>query len=242
MTHKPAALTADRLSLKYGPLPVLREASLTVEVGQRVAVLGGNASGKTSLLRAIAGYERPWSGEIRWHGQRINDWPIHRRVRLGFAFCAAERPLFPDMSVLENLRMGTYIGTLKPQGVSAHGDAQLARVLDLFPGLRAQLGQRAGSLSGGEQKTAALARSLLLQPRLLLLDEPTLGLSTAAIGQLAQILMGLSRDGISLLFTEQNVTFAARLAQRLYVLEQGALSAVRLQEGTFVYETADPED
>jgi len=228
-------LTVRRLSLNYGPLPVLREVSLAVEAGQRVAVLGGNASGKTSLLRAIVGYEKPRAGDVRWQGQLLNHWPIHRRVRQGLAFCAAERSLFPDMSVLENLQLGVYLKGGRLQ------NAALERVFQLFPSVEAQLAQRAGSLSGGEQKLVALARSLLLQPRLLLLDEPTLGLSAAAIAQLAGTLTALSREGVALLFSEQNVTFAARLAQQLYALEQGALSPIRLQEGTFVYETEDAE-
>lgn len=229
-------MAVRRLSLNYGPLPVLREVSLAVEAGQRVAVLGGNASGKTSLLRAIIGYEHPRAGDVRWQGQLLNHWPIHRRVRQGLAFCAAERPLFPNMSVLENLQMGAYLGTPGERGADA-----LERVFHLFPSVKAQLAQRAGSLSGGEQKLVALARSLLLQPRLLLLDEPTLGLSAAAITQLAETLAALGREGVALLFSEQNVMFAARLAQRLYVLEQGSLSSIRLQEGTFVYETEDSE-
>lgn len=229
-------LTVRRLSLNYGPLPVLRAVSLTVEAGQRVAVLGGNAAGKTSLLRAIVGYEKPRAGDVLWQGQLLNPLPIHRRVRQGLAFCPAERPLFPDMSVLENLQLGHYL-----KGARALGSAALERVFHLFPSVRAQLSQRAGSLSGGEQKLVAIARSLLQQPRLLLLDEPTLGLSAAAIARLAETLAALSGEGVALLFSEQNVTFAARVAQRLYVLEQGALSPIRMQEGTFVYEAEDAD-
>lgn len=228
-------LSVHDLSLNYGPLPVLRKVSLAVQDGQRVGVLGGNAAGKTSLLRAIFGYVKPRAGLVRWQGQDIQDWPIHRRVREGLAFSAAERPLFADMSVLENLQLATYL-----RG-EAGQDATLERVLRLFPGVREQLTRRAGALSGGEQKRVALARSLLLQPRLLLLDEPTLGLSAAAITELAHTLIALSEQGVGLLFSEQNVTFAARLAQRLYVLEQGALSAIRLEEGTFVYESEDAD-
>lgn len=210
-------LCAHELWLHYSAVPVLRGASLTVRAGERVAVLGGNASGKSSLLRALCGLHLPEAGEVAFLGREVTRLSAQRRARMGLAFCPAERPLFPEMSVRENLEVALF-------DVPSHQRSmRFAEALGLFPWLKARLSQRAGALSGGEQKLVALARALLRRPALLLLDEPSLGLAPGAVRSLGATLLRLNQCGLTLLFTEQNVSLALGLAQRAYVLERGVL-------------------
>jgi branched-chain amino acid transport system ATP-binding protein len=213
-------LHAEGLHLNYGPLHVLRGVSLDIASGEMVAILGGNASGKTSLLNALCGLRPPDQGSVCFEQQTITQLPAHQTAQRGMTFCAAERPLFTEMSVLENLEMGAFqLGGR----AAAHWTATLEIVLKLFPNLENKLTQRAGSLSGGEQKAVALGRALMTKPKLLLLDEPTLGLAADGISTVAQALNALNVQGLTILFTEQNVTMAVGVAQRAYVLERGLL-------------------
>jgi len=212
-------LRVSELSVAYGPLRVLDRVSLEVREGECVALLGGNASGKTSLLRAICGLT-PATGEVEFCRATISALPPHRRSLRGIAFCPAEQAMFPDMSVLENLLMGAYrFGKCREPQLQQ----TLQQVFDLFPNLAQHARQRAGTLSGGEQKLVSLGRALLGQPRLLLLDEPTLGLSTEGMATWVRAMQTLTAQGLTVFFSEQNVTLATHLAGRAYVLERGRL-------------------
>lgn len=216
-------LRVENLRLHYGSVEVLRGLSLFVKEGEIVALVGGNAAGKTSLLRAIAGVVRPTSGSIYFDGQEITTLATYERARRGVALCEAEKQLFPEMSVRENLEMGA---------LRSHrtGTRELQRALpclyEIFPALKDRLSQRAGSLSGGERKMVALARELVARPRLLLLDEPSLGLSSQMVETLAHAIAALNARGLTILFAEQNLILAQALAGRVCVLERGRLVLV----------------
>ncbi len=220
-------LQVDKLELNYGPVRVLQGISFDVEAGCIVALLGGNAAGKTSTLRAIAGLVRPHAGRIRFQKEDITALPAHEHPKRGLAYCPAERQLFPEMNVLENLEMGAY-----PFGRAGRRSLSIAleSIYTVFPVLQARARQRAGTLSGGEQKILAIARALISRPKLLLLDEPSLGLAPAMVEQLARAIVGLSADGLTILLAEQNVPLAVELAQRVYFLERGRI--VEGEEGS----------
>jgi len=220
-------LQVDRLELNYGPVRVLQGISFAVEAGSIVALLGGNAAGKTSTLRAISGLVRPNAGQIYFEKEDITVLPPHEHPKRGLAYCPAERQLFPEMSVLENLEMGAYLfGRDGRQALSV----VVEKIYTVFPILKARSRQRAGKLSGGEQKMLAIARALISRPKLLLLDEPSLGLAPAMVDQLARAIVDLNADGLTVLFTEQNVPLAAELAQRVYSLERGRLVEEEIEE------------
>lgn len=220
-------LQVDRLELNYGPVRVLQGISFAVEAGSIVALLGGNAAGKTSTLRAISGLVRPHAGQIYFEKEDITALPAHEHPRRGLAFCPAERQLFPEMSVLENLEMGAYrFGRAGRRSLSAAFESIYA----VFPVLKVRTRQRAGTLSGGEQKMLAIARALMSQPKLLLLDEPSLGFAPAMVEQLARVIVGLNADGLTILLAEQNVPLAAELAQRVYSLERGRIVEEEIEE------------
>ncbi len=210
-------LSAEGLTLHYGHQLVLDEVAIDVAQGEIQAVLGGNAAGKTTLLRALAGLARPQRGRVCFRDEDITSLPAHRRVGRGLAFGPAERQLFPEMTVRENLEMGTF----------AHGphatltDKALAEVVELFPVLGDRERQRAGSLSGGEQKMVAIGRALLSRPSLLMLDEPSLGLAGEMKTTMARALQALAETDLTVLLTEQDVALAARLADRAMTLERG---------------------
>ncbi|MFB6286174.1 MAG: ABC transporter ATP-binding protein [Candidatus Bipolaricaulia bacterium] len=210
-------LSAEGLTLHYGHQRVLDEVGVEVAQSEILAVLGGNAAGKTTLLRALAGLARPERGRVRFRDEDITPLPAHRRVARGLAFGPAERQLFPEMTVRENLEMGTF----------AHGpdatltDEDLAEVVELFPVLGDRERQRAGSLSGGEQKMVAIGRALLSRPSLLMLDEPSLGLAGEMKATMARALQALAETDLTVLLTEQDVALAARLADRAMTLERG---------------------
>jgi len=204
------------LSVRYGPVRALEEVSLALGEGEVVAVLGPNGAGKSTLLRAISGLVAPWAGEVWFEGGRITGWPPQKVARLGIAHVPEGRRLFPYMTVRENLLLGAY---LRPRRDEVKRD--LARVLDLFPALRERLGRPAFTLSGGEQQMLAIGRALMARPRLLLLDEPSLGLSPRLVKEIARIISEAHRQGVAILLVEQNAALALRLAQRGYLLERG---------------------
>lgn len=214
-------LRVENLWVHYGFVEALRGLSLAVAEGEIVALVGGNAAGKTSLLRAIAGLVRPTSGALYWDGQEITTLPTYERARRGIAFCPAEKSLFPEMSVQENLEMVAFR--------SPHAARELPRVLphlyEIFPALKPRLFRRVGRLSGGEQKMVALAREFLARPRLLLLDEPSLGLSMPMVEILARVVVTLNARGVTILFAEPHPTLTPALAGRVRVcvLERGQL-------------------
>jgi branched-chain amino acid transport system ATP-binding protein len=208
------------LHAAYGPVLALQGVSLDVPARGIVAVLGANGAGKSSLLRAISGILRPSAGTIEFGGRRIERLPPEQIVRLGIAQVPEGRQVFADLSVSDNLRLGAYSRRI---GDGTQGD--LDRVLSYFPILRDRQGQRAGLLSGGEQQALAIGRGLMAKPKLLLLDEPSLGLAPLLVRQLFSIIKAINEEeGLAILLVEQNANLALEIAQHGYVLEIGEVA------------------
>jgi len=201
----------------YGSIEALHGPSFHVEEGEIVALLGANGAGKTTALRTISGLLRPRSGEVRFAGERIDALPAHEIVRLGLTQVPEGRWIFTLMTVEENLRLGAYVERGMPR-------AALDRVFELFPRLAERRTQLAGTLSGGEQQMLAMARALMTKPRLLLLDEPSMGLAPVLVHLIFQKIAEINREGTTVLLVEQNANAALRLAHRAYVLENGRVA------------------
>jgi branched-chain amino acid transport system ATP-binding protein len=211
-------LEVENLEVSYGALAALHGVSLTVLPEEIVALVGPNGAGKSTLLKTIAGLLVPHSGVIRWGGKRLSGEPAQRIVERGVALVPEGRRLFAAMTVRENLELGAF-----PQRAQSARRAQIERVYTLFPRLFERQGQFAGSLSGGEQQMLALGRALMGRPRLLLLDEPSLGLAPRVVESIFAVLAELHREGMSLLIVEQNVQAALNLVRRAYILEGGRI-------------------
>jgi branched-chain amino acid transport system ATP-binding protein len=225
-------LAVEGLRVSYGPVAAVRGVSLAVRAGEVVALLGANGAGKSTLLRTISGLIRPRAGRVHLAGRAIDRLDPTRIVRLGIAHAPEGRRVFGSLSVADNLRLGA---AARRERASLAEERE--RLLDLFPILRERLHQAAGTLSGGEQQMLALARALMAKPRLLLLDEPSLGLAPLMVRAIFGTLAGLKRDGVTMLLVEQNVAAALELADRAYVLRTGE---IRL-EGAAAELRADPE-
>lgn len=206
------------MHVAYGAVQAVRGVSLTVAPGQAVAILGANGAGKSSTLRAIAGLHRPGAGEVWLDGARIDGWSTERLARRGLALVPDARDLFPRFSVAENLRMGAH--GLSGRAAAARCDEALA----LFPSLERHLRHAAWTLSGGEQQMLALARALVGRPRLLLLDEPSLGLAPLTVQAIFAALARVAADGTAILLVEQTTAAALELAQYAYVLRNGRIA------------------
>jgi branched-chain amino acid transport system ATP-binding protein len=209
-------LSVSRLSVHYGRISALRSVSLTVDAGDAVAILGPNGAGKTTLLRTLAGLEPPSDGVVRLSGDDVTGAPAERLVRAGIALVPEGRGVFADLPVRDNLILGRY-RRRRCRGLSA----DLDDVFSLFPILGERARQRAGTLSGGEQQMLAIGRALMAKPRLLLLDEPSLGLAPLAVRQVVDRLLDLRARGITILLVEQNTRVALQLATRGYLLQRG---------------------
>ena len=207
------------LKAGYGDVQVLWGVSLSVAKGQVVALVGANGMGKTTLLRAVSGMVRPLGGSIRFADEEVTGLRPHEMAARGIAHVPEGRQLFPMMTVHENLAMGGYL----PAAKAARSES-LERAYALFPRLRERQAQLAGSLSGGEQQMLAIARGLMLRPRLLMLDEPSLGLAPLLVQEIFETLARLRDEGITILLVEQNVPQALRLAEIAYVLENGRIA------------------
>ena len=208
------------LQVSYGAAPALWGVSFDLRAGELLCVVGPNGAGKTTLINTLAGVLRARSGRIVFEGRDITTLPAHRFCEAGIALVPEGRRLFTSMTVLENLE----IGSLLPAAKARRADS-LAAVLALFPALEAKLGQAAGELSGGQQQMVAIGRALMARPKLLLLDEPSLGLSPLIVGEMFNTIARVHREGTSVLLVEQNVSTALRVAQRAYVLEEGRMVA-----------------
>ncbi len=214
-------LEAHGLDVFYGDLQALWGVSVRVEAREIVALLGHNGAGKTTLLRAIAGLLRPAAGTVRFEDRALHVEPPHRIVELGVALVPEGRRLFAGMTVFENLLLGAYAPSARRQK-----DETLPWVFEIFPRLAERRGQVAGTLSGGEQQMLAIGRALMARPKILLLDEPSLGLAPLIVRRIFEVIHDLNtRWGITVLLVEQNVRAALELAQRAYVLEAGRIAA-----------------
>lgn len=213
--HKPL-LEVKALTGGYGPLPVLHDVSLHVGLQEFVAVIGANTAGKSSLLRAISGLLPRVSGQILFDGQELTALQPHEIAALGIAHVPEGRHVFPEMSVEENLFMGAYA-----RNDRAGAQRALERVYNLFPRLKERRSQLAGSMSGGEQQMVAVGRGMMLEPKLLVLDEPSLGLAPMVVEEMHQRFLDIHASGVTVLLVEQNVSLALHSAQRAYVLSSG---------------------
>ena len=200
----------------YGDLHVLKSVDYRIDAGEIVCLLGGNASGKSTTMKAIMGSVRPTSGEILYQGKSLAGVSIAERVRRGIAPVLEARRLFPRMTVYENLEMGSYT---RKRG--AEFDEDLERVFTLFPRVKERVGQLAGTLSGGEQQMVAIGRALMARPKLLCMDEPSMGLAPALVEQVFEIVQTINRQGTTIFMVEQNANMALQVADRAYVLQTG---------------------
>lgn len=207
------------LKVHYGRAEALKGISLSVDEGAIVALVGANGAGKTTTLRTISGLKGPTLGEIWFQGKRIDGMPAHDIVRLGIAHIPEGRIVFAPMTVLDNLRMGAYLRKDKHQ---------IARDLDImyehFPVLKERRKQLSGSLSGGEQQMLVIARALMASPKLLLMDEPSMGLSPILVEQVGNIISDINKTGIGIILVEQNARMALSLANKAYILEVGSIT------------------
>lgn len=214
-------LEAQSIRVAYGAATALWDVSLQVEMGELLCVVGPNSAGKTTLINAIAGLNRISSGKLVFDGHDISRMPSHRFCSAGVALVPEGRRLFVEMTVRENLELGSYIPRAK-----AHRAESLDRVCNLFPALVPKLDDPAGSLSGGQQQMVAIGRALMAKPRLLLLDEPSLGLAPSIVLDMFKVIREIHAEGMAVLLVEQNVTMALQVAQRAAVLEEGRIVAV----------------
>jgi branched-chain amino acid transport system ATP-binding protein len=212
-------LALDRVSGGYGPVTVLHEVSLRVSEGEMVCLLGANGAGKSTTVRTISGLLRPTAGTIRFLGDRLDGRPAHAVLKRGIAQCPEGRRIFPEMTVQENLEMGAYV-----RGRAGASPDELDRVFRHFPRLQERARQLGGTLSGGEQQMLAIARALMSNPRLLLLDEPSLGLAPTMVETVFRVIAEIRRQGVTVLMVEQNAALALRMADRAYVMESGRIA------------------
>ena len=211
-------LSLEGISSYYGDARAITDLHLTVEENEIVAMIGPNGAGKTTMLRTVSGLIRPRTGTIRFRGEPIERRPPHELIRLGIAHVPEGRRLFPQMTIRENLLMGAYgAATWKERA------RLIEEVCMLFPRLRERIGQLAGTLSGGERQMLATARALMARPRLLMLDEPSLGLAPKIIEAILAIIQDINRRGVAVLLVEQNAQLALRAASRAYLLEAGTV-------------------
>lgn len=201
----------------YGRIDVLKGVGLEVRAGEVVALIGSNGAGKTTLLRALSGVQPVSGGEIRFLGQRIDKLAPHKRVGLGITQSPEGRQIFGPLSVADNLRLGAYLR--KDEGIEADRE----RVYSMFPILKDKRDQQASGLSGGQQQMLAIGRALMGQPKLLLLDEPSLGLSPILVDQILDAVVAMRNNGITILLVEQNAAAALEIADRGYVIETGRI-------------------
>ena len=211
-------LKVHALDVYYGLVPALHGVCLDVDAGETVCLLGPNGAGKSTTVKAIIGLLTARAGTISLNGADITGLPPHRTVSLGISLAPEGRLLFPDMSVEENLELGA-----SPPGARDQQRTSKERVYALFPRLQARRAQAAGTLSGGEQQMVAIGRALMARPQLLILDEPSLGLSPLMVQELFRVLRTLNEGGMSILLVEQNVVQALKICHRAYVLESGKI-------------------
>jgi branched-chain amino acid transport system ATP-binding protein len=208
----------DHVSVSYGAAPALWDVSLHIQPAELVCVVGPNGAGKTTMINAMAGLQAIRTGAMRFNGEDITRLPPHQFCERGIAIVPEGRRLFTQMTVFDNLELGSFIPKAK-----ARRHESLDWVLSLFPALKVKLDSPAGSLSGGQQQMVAIGRALMARPELLLLDEPSLGLSPLIVQDMFRAIRDINQQGTSVLLVEQNVTMAMKLATRAYVVEEGKI-------------------
>ncbi|WP_119153269.1 ABC transporter ATP-binding protein [Caldimonas tepidiphila] len=213
-------LTLDRVSLSYGSFRALDSVSLHAKPGELVVLLGANGAGKSSLFLTISGIHRAASGSIRFGERELVGMRPAQIVEAGLVQCPEGRKLFPGMSVLKNLTLGAYVHRKDKAGIQR----SLDEVFELFPILKQKQDDPAGSLSGGQQQMVAIGRAMLSRPKVLLLDEPSLGLAPLVVKQMFEVIQRINREGTTVLLAEQNAYSALRIAHRAYVLERGRIA------------------
>lgn len=218
-------LRVEDVHAGYGRMPVLRGVSLTIAGGDPVGVIGANGAGKTTLLRTISGLNRRWAGQIEFDGREIGRLAAEKIIRMGLAHVPQDRHVFPDLTVRENLLIGATSQARRKRGDAAE---RAARWLERFPVLAARAGQRAGVLSGGEQQMLVICRALMAEPKLILLDEPSLGLAPSARRSCFALLDELRREGTALLVVDQDLNLLTTVASRVYRLRYGAMEETGL--------------
>ncbi len=212
-------LRVHDLKIAYGGLQAVKGIGVELHAGETVCLIGANGAGKTTTLNAIAGVLPIAGGDIHYKGERINALPAHRRLRAGIALVPEGRGIFTRLTVEENLRMGAY-----SRNDSAAIETDLERVYTMLPRIKERLPQVAGTLSGGEQQMVAIGRALLSRPRLLLLDEPSMGLAPLVVEKIFEVVQSVAREGVTILLVEQNANRALECAQRGYVMESGKIT------------------
>lgn len=220
MSTEALPLKVAGLSARYGVVPALNDVNITVGSGEIVTLIGANGAGKSTLIKAICGLVRPSSGSVHLFGENVTGMSPDRLVRKGLSVVPEGRRLFGEMTMLENLELGSF----------ARNDApavkrDLDRVISLFPELRDRLSTQASTFSGGQQQMIAVARALMSAPRILLLDEPTIGLAPAIVERIAEMIKTVAETGVNILLVEQNAETALAIADRAYILEGGAITA-----------------
>jgi len=229
-------LEVQNLDVYYGDHQALFDVSLLVKPGEMVSLLGANGAGKTTTINTISGVVRPKGGTVRFDGDEIRGWPANKIVAKGLIQIPEERMLFPEMTVLENLQMGAYLGRARQNQKES-----LEWVYGLFPVLQSRKSQMAGTLSGGEQQMVAVGRGLMGRPKLLMLDEPSLGLAPMLVLEVFRVIQEINQQGVDILLVEQNAHQSLKISQRAYLLENGTIAmegeASQLLETDYVRES-----
>lgn len=217
-TDNDIVLQVDNVDLGYGPLQVVFGVSLVVRKGELVGLVGGNGSGKSTILRAISGMIRPMAGQILFNGEPVGNLEPHKMAQKGLAHVPMGRQLFPNLSVRENLLLGAYLPKLR-----RNRDQTLQKVYELFPDLKQIDSRMAAALSGGQQQMVAIGRALMLSPVMLIMDEPSLGLSPLYVKEVMRAIRAVADTGLPVLLVEQNIKQVLQFSHRAYVLENGRL-------------------
>lgn len=214
-----AILQLRGLSVSYGSIQAVKGIDIALFPGELACLIGANGAGKTTTLNAIAGLLPPAGGDVIYAGKRVNPVPAHKRLAAGIALVPEGRGIFTRLTVEENLRMGAYIRRDK-----AGVEADMEKVFEMLPRVKERLPQVAGTLSGGEQQMLAIGRALLSRPRLLLLDEPSMGLAPIIVEKIFEVIQSVAREGVTILLVEQNANLALEFSSRGYVMESGAIT------------------
>lgn len=226
-------LQIEDLSVQYDHIPAVKQLDLSIQQGEIVALIGANGAGKTSTLRCISGLVKAKSGRIVYEGQEITEMEPHQIVKLGISHVPEGRGVFADLSVMDNLRIGAY---LRKDRAEVRKDME--KMFKLFPRLEERKSQLAGTMSGGEQQMLAIARALMARPKLLLLDEPSMGLAPLLVQEIFRAIKEINESGVSVLLVEQNTRMALALANRGYVLETGEV--ILAGDSSMLKERLDP--